>query len=85
MGGTGSRQKPGLVVGYIGIAQDLREALGQYWPGDRDKTGVDKAEVIALLQEEHDVVFTIFHGFDYHTSLVGTPRHRLSTLAGAIE
>ncbi len=80
------RDKPaGLVVDYIGIAQNLKEALGQYSPGDRDKTGVDEAEAIAMLQEKYDVVAAMFHGFDYHTGLIGTPKKRLATLAGAIE
>jgi type I restriction enzyme, R subunit len=80
------RDKPaGLVVDYIGIAQNLKEALGQYSPGDRDKTGVDEAEAIAMLQEKYDVVATMFHGFDYHTGLTGTPLQRLSTLGFAIE
>jgi type I restriction enzyme, R subunit len=80
------RDKPaGLVVDYIGIAQNLKEALGQYSPGDRDKTGIDEAEAIAMLQEKYDVVAAMYHGFDYHTGLTGTPQQRLFTLAGAIE
>jgi type I restriction enzyme, R subunit len=80
------RDKPaGLVVDYIGIAQNLKEALGQYSPGDRDRTGIDEAEAIAMLQEKYDVVAAMYHGFDYHTGLTGTPQQRLFTLAGAIE
>jgi len=80
------RDKPaGLVVDYIGIAQNLKEALGQYSPGDRDKTGIDEAEAIAMLQEKYDVVAAMYHGFDYHTGLGGTAKERLATLAGAIE
>jgi type I restriction enzyme, R subunit len=41
------RDKPaGLVVDYIGIAQNLKSALGQYSPGDREQTGIDEAEAI---------------------------------------
>jgi type I restriction enzyme, R subunit len=80
------RDKPaGLVVDYIGIAQNLKEALGQYSPGDRDKTGIDEAEAIAMLQEKYDVVAAMYHGFDYQSGLTGTPQQRLFTLAGAIE
>ena len=38
------RDKPaGLVVDYIGIAQNLKSALGQYSGGDREQTGIDEA------------------------------------------
>ena len=38
------RDKPaGLVVDYIGIAQNLKSALGQYSSGDREQTGIDEA------------------------------------------
>ena len=39
------RDKPaGLVVDYIGIAQNLKSALGQYSSGDREQVGIDEAE-----------------------------------------
>ena len=38
------RDKPaGLVVDYIGVAQNLKNALGAYSPGDREQTGIDEA------------------------------------------
>ncbi len=37
------KDKPGgLVVDYIGIAQNLRAALCQYTASDREKTGIDE-------------------------------------------
>jgi type I restriction enzyme, R subunit len=37
------RDKPsGLVVDYIGIAQNLKAALGQYSGADRAETGIDE-------------------------------------------
>lgn len=80
------RDKPaGLIVDYIGIAQNLKSALAQYSKPDQDKTGIDEAEAVALLLEKHEIVRDIFHGFDYHTGLIGTPTERLAMMAGAIE
>ncbi|UZG43725.1 type I restriction endonuclease subunit R [Caldimonas thermodepolymerans] len=80
------RDKPaGLVVDYIGIAQNLKSALAQYSPKDRENTGIDEAEAIAVMLEKYEVVRGMFHGFDYATALSGTPQERLAVMAGAIE
>jgi type I restriction enzyme R subunit len=80
------RDKPaGLIVDYIGIAQNLKSALAQYSPRDREQTGIDEAEAVAVLLEKLEVVRDMFHGFDYHPGLAGSPQERLSMMAGAIE
>jgi len=80
------RDKPaGLVVDYIGLAQNLKNALGQYSASDQTQAGVNEAEAVALLLEKYDVVRSMFHGFDYMHGLTGTPQERLSVMAGAIE
>lgn len=80
------RDKPaGLVVDYIGIAQNLKSALAQYSPRDREKTGIDEDEAIAVMLEKYEVVRGMFHGFDYRSGLDGSPQERLATMAGAIE
>ena len=80
------RDKPaGLVVDYIGIAQNLKSALGQYSSADQQHTGIDEAEAIAALLEMIDVARGMFHGFDYHLGILGTPHQRLVTLAGAMD
>ena len=80
------RDKPaGLVVDYIGIAQNLKSALAQYSPKDRENTGIDEAEAIAVMLEKYEVVRDMFHGFDYRSGLDGSPQERLAVLAGAIE
>ena len=80
------RDKPaGLVVDYIGIAQNLKAALSQYSQRDQQQTGIDEAEAVAVLLEKYDIVRSMFHGFDYSTGLAGTPHERLAALAGAID
>jgi type I restriction enzyme, R subunit len=87
------KDKPaGLVVDYIGIAQNLKSALGQYSDTDRGATGIDEQEAIAVLIEKFELVQDLFApdtatGFDYRPALApdATPGQRLSMMAGAIE
>jgi len=85
------RDKPsGLIVDYIGVAQNLKSALAQYSPRDRDKTGIDEAEAVAVLQEKYEGVSGMFHGFVApvvlrETAINGTAQTRLSLMARAIE
>ena len=80
------RDKPaGLIVDYIGIAQNLKSALQQYSRSDQENTGVDEAQAIAVMMEKYEVVRDMFHGYDYATALNGTPQERLAMMAGAIE
>ncbi|MEK7266019.1 MAG: type I restriction endonuclease subunit R [Pseudomonadota bacterium] len=80
------RDKPGgLIVDYIGIAQNLKKALGDYTDSDRDKTGVDEEQTVALMIERFERVRTMFHGHDYRVGLAGAPLQRLRALADAID
>jgi type I restriction enzyme, R subunit len=87
------RDKPaGLVVDYIGVAQNLKNALGQYSKRDQGKTGIDEAEAVAVMLEKYEVVRDLFRpdtkgGFDYRPALAdgATAQKRLSMMAGAME
>lgn len=80
------RDKPsGLIVDYIGLAQNLKNALGQYSKSDQAKTGVDEREAVAVMLEKYEIVRAMFHGFDYVKGIQGTPQERLITMASAIE
>ncbi len=80
------RDKPaGLIVDYIGIAQNLKDALAQYSPRDRESTGIDEAKAVAVMREKYEIVRDMFRGFDYLCALSGTPQERLVMMAGAIE
>lgn len=87
------RDKPaGLVVDYIGVAQNLKNALSVYSPGDRDQTGIDEEEAIRALMEKYEVVRAMFRpdtkgGFDYRPALApgATPQSRLAIMAGAMD
>ncbi len=80
------RDKPaGLIVDYIGIAQNLKSALSQYSGDDQKQAGIDKDEAVAVMLEKYEIVKDMFHGFEYQAGLIGTPQERLAALAGAIE
>jgi type I restriction enzyme, R subunit len=80
------RDKPaGLIVDYIGIAQNLKEALSQYSPQDQNKTGIDEAAAVAEMQRRYEIVRDMFHGFKYKVALTGTAQERLIIMAGALE
>lgn len=80
------KDKPGgLVVDYIGVAQSLRSALGQYTDSDRDKTGINESAAVAALMERYEAIRDLFHGFDYRPGIDGQPRERLICLGGAID
>ncbi|ELL1229180.1 type I restriction endonuclease subunit R [Pseudomonas aeruginosa] len=70
----------GLVVDYIGIANELKAALKEYTTSKgRGRPTVDAHEAYAVLEEKLDVLRSLLHGFDYGDFLIGG--HKL--LAGA--
>ena len=80
------RDKPaGLIVDYIGIAQNLKSALQQYSKNDQENTGIDEKQAIAVMMEKYEIVRDMYHGFDYASALGGTPQQRLTMMAEAIE
>lgn len=66
----------GLIVDYIGIANDLKIALKEYTASHgRGKPTVDAREAYMVLAEKLDILRGILHGFDYSHFL--TQGHRL--------
>lgn len=69
-------KKGGLVVDYIGIANELKHALQTYTgAGGRGTGTVDVAEALAEMLKRLDIVGNMYHGFDY--SEYKTKAHRL--------
>ncbi len=81
------RDKPGgLVVDYLGLAQDLKKALATYTEsGGEGETALDQEQAVAVMQEKYDVCRGLFHGFDWTTWTTGIPRERLGLLPAAQE
>ena len=84
------KDKPaGLVVDYLGIAEDLKAALADYTQRDQDnqELGQDLREkAIPAMVAKHDVVGNILHGFPWREGLAtGGPKAFLDTLTGTCE
>jgi type I restriction enzyme R subunit len=79
------KDKPsGLVVDYLGLADQLRKAISSYG-GDRgDKPGVPVEVALSVLQEKFEVVRDLFHGFDYQGYFSTKATDRLAALAGGV-
>jgi type I restriction enzyme R subunit len=81
------RDKPGgLVVDYLGLAQELKQALATYTEsGGTGRTALDQDEAVAVMLEKHEVCAGLFHGFDWAKWTTGSPTERLGLLPAAQE
>ena len=79
------KDKPGgLIVDYIGIGQELRNAMSTYLQsGGEGKAIVDIREAIALMQEKYEIVEQMFHGFNYKAYFKAETNIKLQILLGA--
>lgn len=92
------KDKPGgLIVDYLGIAPDLKEAMARYTL--RDEVGVYEAFAeedpispitlaVNVLITKYEVVRNFFrgqHAFDYQVFFSGTPAQRLAVIPAAME
>jgi len=74
----------GLVVDYIGIAQDLKKALATYTENNgRGKLTFDLEEAVAKMQEYYEVVVGMFNGYDYRQYFGLEPRQKLHFILDA--
>src|SRR3989440_7773268 len=81
------KDKPGgLVVDYLGLAEELKRALADY-TNSRGKGDItlDQEEAVAVMMEKYENVCAILHGFDYHSAAETAPAQRLPLLAQAAE
>ncbi len=81
------KDKPGgLVVDYLGLADQLKSALANYTEsGGKGRTAIDQEEAVAVMLERYEVCCGIFHGFNWSTWKTGGPQERLSVLPAAQE
>ena len=81
------RDKPGgLVVDYLGLAQELKRALATYTQsGGTGETAFDQEQAVDVMQEKYEVCCDLFHGFDRSKWSSGTPTERLALLPAAQE
>jgi type I restriction enzyme R subunit len=91
------KDKPGgLVVDYLGLADELKQALATYTEsGGTGKTAIDQAAAVAVMLEKYEICRSLFgsyttpaglvRGFDWSPWMTGKPQERLSVLPAAQE
>ncbi len=81
------KDKPaGLVVDYIGLADQLKKAVKRYGGGGGEsRPGVPVELALEVLREKVDVVRAMLHGFDYAGYLSAKASERLAALTGAVD
>jgi type I restriction enzyme R subunit len=81
------RDKPGgLVVDYLGLADQLKRALHTYTEsGGQGDTAVDQGEAVAVMLERYELCCEIFHGFDWRPALSGSGAQQLSIIPAATQ
>ena len=81
------RDKPGgLVVDYLGLADQLKKALVTYTEsGGEGNPTFDTAQAIAVMLEKHGIACGMMHGFDWDKWTSGTPTERLQLIPAGQE
>ncbi|GIW81353.1 MAG: DEAD/DEAH box helicase [Gemmatales bacterium] len=81
------KDKPGgLVVDYLGLAHELKQALASYTEsGGKGQTAIDQKEAVAVMKEKYEVCCDLFYSFDWSAWKLGSSQQRLSILPAAQE
>lgn len=81
------RDKPGgLIVDYLGLADELKKALAAYTRGGgRGNTTVDIEQAVAIMMEKYEICRDMFDGFDYTRFFTGSATEKLQVLPQAQE
>ena len=81
------RDKPGgLVVDYLGLADQLKEALATYTEsGGQGSPTYDTRQAIAVMLEKHNIASDMLHGFKWDKWTSGKPMERLALIPAGQE
>jgi len=81
------RDKPGgLVVDYLGLADQLKHALATYTEsGGKGDPTYDTRQAIAVLMEKHGIACDMLHGFNWSKWTTGKPAERLALIPAGQE
>lgn len=81
------KDKPGgLVVDYLGLAHELKQALANYTEsGGKGQTAIDQEEAVAIMLEKYEICCGLFAGFNWSQWTQGSAQQRLALLPAAQE
>ena len=76
----------GLVVDYIGIASNLKQALATYTNnGGKGTPAFEQEEAVTVMLEKYEVVAQMFDGFDYQRYFPASTQEKLTIILEAQE
>ena len=73
----------GLIVDYIGIAQDLKNAMAVYTERGKGQLTYDQEDAVAKMLELHEIVGDMFGTFDYRKYFALEPKAKLNFILDA--
>ena len=81
------KDKPGgLVVDYLGLADQLKQALATYTEsGGQGSPSIDTAAAVAVMLEKYEVCCDMMHGFDWSKWMTGTAAERTKLIPAGQE
>ncbi|MDX1963934.1 MAG: type I restriction endonuclease subunit R [Pirellulales bacterium] len=81
------RDKPGgLIVDYLGLADQLKQAISLYTDsGGKGEPTFDADQAIAVMLEKYQVARDMLHGFDWSLWVDGKPTERLTLIPAGQE
>jgi len=81
------KDKPGgLIVDYLGLADQLKQALATYTEsGGQGNPTYDTKQAIAVMHEKYSIACDMMHGFQWGKWTTGTPTERLQLIPAGQE
>jgi type I restriction enzyme R subunit len=81
------KDKPGgLIVDYLGLAHELKQALATYTEsGGHGKTAIDQEQAVELFLKHFEICDQFFYGFDRSKWVTGTATERITIFPAAQE
>lgn len=75
----------GLVVDYIGIAENLKDALAEYTESDKKTTGVNTDVASQILLEKYDLIKEMLYGHGYNKFFTGKPSEKMQAIVETMD
>ncbi|MEN4098071.1 MAG: DUF3387 domain-containing protein [Methanobacteriaceae archaeon] len=79
------KDKPGgLIVDYLGIAAELKNALSEYTESG-GKPALDQEEAVAVMLEKYEIVQSMFFNFNYDDYFTAKAMEKMQIIRNAEE
>lgn len=75
----------GLIVDYIGVAENLKNALAQYTQPDRERTGVNPNVAADILLEKIDLIRELLHGHNTTLFYTGKSSDKMRVITSTMD